>query len=753
MAEQKIRFLSSLNHEWSYDMKEDFLKRILDPQNLSKLGMLVLIEMRKIDDEYMFSPTQMFDIVLNILEDNFDDLLVRMFLCYQYPSNFGADDKDKESINELNHIFEQVLESNWDDIAKLPSFNFIGRNDKKTVTSLLVAMFLHKYKWDEEYGISSDLFDDMPIPLFLISYRTLWKNAIKTYVKNDVIHKNQLSKANILIDKQKEDISKLKKANSEIAKKVEKEYEAKLRKVNNETNKLKNTIKTLEGEKLKLQKQISALAEERSDYKMKWDREVEKNIEYEILKDKLLKEKEEIEKIKQVNEELKSKKHQYTKNEWVNGIFSIFMNQKEEIFEKYQESLMILNKELNLHFNEGQSSSTTSLPIKNERLSIKKDSVRKTRKTINYLKLIDNEWYIDDIKVTNDNPRLILIENMFVIVDENKKIISPLNAVATQGQTDGTYINAKNTFYCYYKEGKILDADGVEIKVTYKNSNTIIKDYQVVLINDKYEVLAVYPKMQLSVERIIPYVQMNHLELVVVKNIIDRFIIAKDILNEKDRMLQFDNLDDFQGRLEEDTTIIFKDRMIHTIFQSPLFYKMSDCYKDKEMAIVADIVDNDYFVEKMNGEIVKIQKNYSNYQIHVGDVVLVDRNNNFLYKENAVKIENDENKPLEFRKKIKAYKEKVTVPIKDSVLIIGNPSYKYSYELGMRKNGIKAEVVDGYSSYYLIKKKANYYDKIVVIPSFVSHDNMFKIKDEFTNKSVYYPEKDGVNYIYQAISK
>ena len=73
----------------------------------------------------------------------------------------------------------------------------------------------------------------------------------------------------------------------------------------------------------------------------------------------------------------------------------------------------------------------------------------------------------------------------------------------------------------------------------------------------------------------------------------------------------------------------------------------------------------------------------------------------------------------------------------EKLLIIGNQSLGYGYTLAFMKEGYQAEVVSGHESYFKITKKAHKCDLIIFVTDAASHENYYKLKEDFKDKLVY----------------
>ena len=87
------------------------------------------------------------------------------------------------------------------------------------------------------------------------------------------------------------------------------------------------------------------------------------------------------------------------------------------------------------------------------------------------------------------------------------------------------------------------------------------------------------------------------------------------------------------------------------------------------------------------------------------------------------------------------------VAITTPILIVGNPSFFSSYKQKLGEYGYDVTGIDGYESFSRVKQVAKDKEYIVVCTEFVSHDNMYAIKDFYPSSKVLYSERDGATQI------
>lgn len=212
----------------------------------------------------------------------------------------------------------------------------------------------------------------------------------------------------------------------------------------------------------------------------------------------------------------------------------------------------------------------------------------------------------------------------------------------------------------------------------------------------------------------------------------------------------FVSLDLSNENLEQYSTLIMKGEEVVTIFKSTQFYKKSSYYDKSETVVVDSQQGSDYFIRKFNGECVLLKNIPERLSINIGDVVRVDEDNNFIesirysYQEKHISVE--QRKLIsKLSNSIKEKSKKTDV--KKRVLIVGNPGMSLTYEFNLAKLGYSTTTVDGYANYNEINSLYKNIDVVVIITKFISHSNMWKIKDSNITQPIIYAEKDGASYL------
>ncbi len=191
-----------------------------------------------------------------------------------------------------------------------------------------------------------------------------------------------------------------------------------------------------------------------------------------------------------------------------------------------------------------------------------------------------------------------------------------------------------------------------------------------------------------------------------------------------------------------------KDKIIN-VFSNFRFYSLSSYYSLSEHGTV-EIRNNTVFLRKLSGELIIVNNIPPDIELLPEQIIFVDEKNDFI----GIK-QNYNNRILELpRKRTVIYKNvlKQKIPeIKKNVLIIGNKQYEFSYKMTLLKYGYKAIIFEGYESWSKINSEFRNADLIVIVPNFISHDNMWRIKKDVTDIPIIYSEHDGANRILETI--
>lgn len=205
--------------------------------------------------------------------------------------------------------------------------------------------------------------------------------------------------------------------------------------------------------------------------------------------------------------------------------------------------------------------------------------------------------------------------------------------------------------------------------------------------------------------------------------------------------------------IDEQQLIFFdKNMSLITVVANSHFYTLSSLYNEYTTYGTIESKESNIFIKKITGELVLLNKIPYNIQLKDGDVVIIDEKNNFLgLKQDRIDSLDLEKTSSINNKKKNNKEDKILPPTDKTIAILGNESYKNAYTVSLLKKGYEAKVINGFESWPKIMQQVKDVDMIVVITNHISHDNMYKIKEEISDTPVIYSKYDGANRIAEDI--
>ncbi|RUL50472.1 hypothetical protein [Lysinibacillus antri] len=272
-----------------------------------------------------------------------------------------------------------------------------------------------------------------------------------------------------------------------------------------------------------------------------------------------------------------------------------------------------------------------------------------------------------------------------------------------------------------------------------------LRDGQIVSFNSENELIRFYKKQRLQLDLFEESIKLKKHEPYFVQKVLPTGAVVTNAFTKEESFITFSNAEELQdGQLI--TTI---DHNIIRTF-SGAFYKLSSFYGRSELVSVCEN-DDVCFGKKLSREIVIIKNIPSHVTISVGDTIRIDEWHNYLELVKSEVIEEETLEKRLSRRSASTNKETITPvahpEIKSSGLIVGNPAFFENYGQQFNQYGYDIEGMDGYESFSRIKHAAKDKDFIVVCTGFISHDNMYAIKDTFPSNQVIYTERDGATQI------
>lgn len=275
-------------------------------------------------------------------------------------------------------------------------------------------------------------------------------------------------------------------------------------------------------------------------------------------------------------------------------------------------------------------------------------------------------------------------------------------------------------------------------------SHIHLRNGQIVSFNSQHELIRFYRQKRLQLNLVEQSIALKEHTPYYVQKALPTGAVVTNVLTNAEMYMTFNHGE----KLKDGMFITANNKEIIRTFNSS-FYKLSSYYAKSEIVSVYEI-DIDCFGKKLNREIVIIKNIPSNVSITLGDNVRIDEFNHYL---EIVKEETIDGETLEQRlarrpiANTKGITHSTAVARTTPILIVGNPSFFSSYKQKLGEYGYDVTGIDGYESFSRVKQAAKDKEYIVVCTEFISHDNMYAIKDFYPSSKVLYSERDGATQI------
>lgn len=274
-------------------------------------------------------------------------------------------------------------------------------------------------------------------------------------------------------------------------------------------------------------------------------------------------------------------------------------------------------------------------------------------------------------------------------------------------------------------------------------SHIQLRDGQIVSFNHQLELVRFYKQQRLKLDLFEQSIVLKGHTPYYIQKVLPTGALVTNAFTQVESFTTFSNAD----HLQDGQFITAHGQEIIRSFYGT-FYKLSSYYKHSEIVSICDM-DGDCFGKKLTREIVIIKNIPTHVSIGLDDNIRIDELNNFLEIVKEITADTDTLEQRLSRRPI--HKESIlTTTNRDlsyPILIVGNPSFFASYKQQLGRYGYDVYGVDGYESFSRVKQMAKDKEQIVVCTEFVSHDNMFAIKDHYPSHKVIYSERDGATQI------
>lgn len=373
---------------------------------------------------------------------------------------------------------------------------------------------------------------------------------------------------------------------------------------------------------------------------------------------------------------------------------------------------------------------------------------------VGYCVIENNNFYVVFPKgvkeIIKDIPENLYIgEYQFVIVDHENRFKWVFHHRYEKMATD----IAIYKFGCVKKtaKGLCLNVGNFhplkEIKHIPNNRN--IKEDDVVSVDSNYKFLCYYKKAPYNVDTYIKSVMAKSHKMFYVLKVLSNGLLLRNVVTQEENFKPMDITD---LKIEEKSVIALNEKdELMMIYKKNNFYTSSNFYQKGEHGSVEIISDN-IFIKKLSGEIALVNKIPSNITLTQGQVIIVDEFNTFLNVDDEEITEKSVNKKINksCSRKNDGFNSS-EIEVSKTVTIVGNISHENSYKLALLKEGYKANIVDGHDSWNKISSYLKDVDAIVLVTEYISHDNMWRIKDNIKDIPIIYAKYSGANRIIEQI--
>lgn len=416
-----------------------------------------------------------------------------------------------------------------------------------------------------------------------------------------------------------------------------------------------------------------------------------------------------------------------------------------------------------------------------------------TDRLLNYIEPLLNHYKFEKEKMELEEKRLEEQESLernrieqkigYVTIEDNKHIVNFIDGTSElikeipisthiarnqfiKVQLDGTF----KWLYNYHFEES--DRDNQIFKfgsVIYKNGephlmvthldiqkiekippNITLRENQIISVNKNMELIRFYKATVLNADYFMDSIKAKEQKAFYVLQVFPNGVLLRNIETGEEQF----GVVESEEAIEAQQVIVLQENQLIRKYSNPKFYTLSTYYKKAEHGVV-EIKNDTVFIKKLSGELVIVNELPYQIDIQDGNVIIVDEFNNFLtLKRDFETVEHtEERKKLTSAYKTTSFKKGLSekIEIKKEVLIIGKITYEFSYKMAFLKQGYRAEIVDGYEPWAKVKSAMKGKDFIVVVTEFISHDNMWLIREVETKNPIIFSEHDGANRILEQV--
>jgi Chromosome segregation ATPases len=352
------------------------------------------------------------------------------------------------------------------------------------------------------------------------------------------------------------------------------------------------------------------------------------------------------------------------------------------------------------------------------------------------------------MEIINIPENTYLAENQFILIDEDGNF-----RWAFQYKYD-----AYDTDYLIKRYASSVDGiradkgDGILEQINRLPQSVRLRDKQIIALSADNNYIRYYMPLKYNADYFLESALIKGHTLSYVLKVFPQGCLLRNIETSEE---YFKDVDRNGFELKEQIIVILKEDKIINIITFSKFYTLSSYYKNMQYGTI-EIKDERVLLRKLSDEIVLVNEVPTNIELVTGQVINIDEYNNYLslrFEDTPEELRKPFLNSVSYKKNKNNRDQRESIELNKSVCIIGNISFENNYKLSCCRIGYKAEVIDGYEPWEKIRTQIKDVDLVIVISSFVSHDNMWRLKDQKDIPPVLYPGSDGANRITNEIIK
>jgi hypothetical protein len=345
--------------------------------------------------------------------------------------------------------------------------------------------------------------------------------------------------------------------------------------------------------------------------------------------------------------------------------------------------------------------------------------------------------------VQNIPEKSLVGEGQFIRVDGNNNFINSYHY----------YTQFKVVFNSGLRFGEIQHLDGIPfvnmgscIKKAQGLNRTVLEG-QIVMADMSGNVKTFFKRMRFNLDYYYEIIKYYGMDLWRVVHLLEGVCIIESLEKKGQTIYKIpDNL-----TVKQNDILMLKEEELINVFDFKFFSYSG--YYENSIRGTAEVYGETCLLVKTSGEKLIVNNIPENLRVETGDILIMDEYCNFIRTETG---SSEEIAGISRKKKFLRTNDKFKMKqfyVEKKILIVGNPSYHQSYLLNLLKSGYAAETIDGFQPFGRILKASKKADIIIVLVNYISHDNMWLIKDNLKDIPVLYPDSDGAARILECLER